>query len=122
MERIALLHDRLLTTLVLLLGVLLLWGLACVARGSVGRGYIAGLWVAQLLIVAQGLLGVLLLVTGGQVVLYALHAIYGVTAAFFLPAAIAYNRGRAGRREALVYAGACVFLLGVLARTATTSG
>ena len=122
MERIAQLHGRLLITISLMLVGLLILGLVCAVQGRVSRGLIAGLWVAELLIVAQGALGVLLLVAGGGAELYALHAVYGVVAALCLPGALAYCRGRAGRWEALTYVAVCVFLLGVLARAAATAG
>jgi len=121
MTRIALLHSRLPLTITALLVALLLWGLVCAARGRVGRGYVAGLWVAQLLITAQGLLGGLLF-AGGAPAGLALHSIYGVVAALCLPAAMAYNRGRAGRWEALIFAATCLFLLGVMIRAVATAG
>lgn len=122
MERIALLHGRLQLTISGLLVALMLWGLICAARGHVGRGYIAGLWVAQLLLLAQGALGLLLLAGGAGLAGMALHIIYGVVAALVIPAALAYNRGRASRWEALILAAACLFLLGVVIRAFETAG
>lgn len=122
MERIALLHARLLFTIVGLLVALVLWGLLAAARGRPGRGFVAGLWVAQLLILTQGALGATLLVGARGGAGLALHSMYGVVAALCLPAALAYNRGRAGRWEALIYAAVCLFLLGVLLRAFETAG
>jgi hypothetical protein len=122
MERILLLHGRLQLTIAALLALLLLWGLACALLGRVGRGYLAGLWVAQLLIIAQCVLGLALVVGGARTPGLPLHSVYGVVAALCLPAALGYNRGRAGRWEALIYAAACLFLLGVVARAYQTAG
>jgi hypothetical protein len=122
MERILLLHGRLQLTIGALLALLLLWGLACALLGRVGRGYLAGLWVAQLLIIAQGALGLALVAGGARTPGLPLHSVYGVVAAICLPAALGYNRGRGGRWEALIYAAACLFLLGVLARAYQTAG
>jgi hypothetical protein len=122
MERILLLHGRLQLTIAALLALLLLWGLACALLGRVGRGYLAGLWVGQLLIVAQGALGLALVVGGARTPGLPLHSVYGVVAALCIPAALGYNRGRAGRWEALIYAAACLFLLGVVARAYQTAG
>lgn len=122
MERIALLHSRLQLTISALAAILVLWGLLCAARGGVGRGYVAGLWVAELLVLAQGALGGLLLLGGAPAGGLALHVVYGGVAALVLPGAIAYNRGRAGRWEALVLAAACLFLLGVVIRAFETAG
>jgi hypothetical protein len=122
MERILLLHGRLQLTIGALLAILLVWGLACALLGRVGRGYLAGLWVAELLILAQGALGLALAAGGARMEGLPLHSVYGVVAALCLPAALGYNRGRAGRWEALIYAAACLFLLGVIGRAYQTAG
>ena len=110
-----------LQTIAALLAALLAWALICALRGQVGRRYLAGLWVAQLLIIAQCALGLILLVGAPRPGL-PLHIVYGAVAALCLPAALRYNRGRGGRWEALIFAAACLFLLGVLARAYQTAG
>jgi hypothetical protein len=122
MERITLLHSRLPLTIAALLAVLLIWGLIAALRGRVGQGYTAALWVAALLIIAQCLLGLSLLVSAGQPGRMALHSIYGVVALLCLPGAFHYNRGRATRREALLFAAVCLFLLGIMLRAFVTAG
>ncbi len=121
MERIALLHSRLQLTISGVLVALIIWGLLSAWRGRVGQGYLAAIWVAELLLVAQALLGLTLLLAGGQPARSALHIIYGVVAIACLPAALAYNRGRSTRWEALVLAAACLFLLGVVIRAFETA-
>ncbi|NWF80744.1 MAG: hypothetical protein HXY37_11945 [Chloroflexi bacterium] len=121
-ERIDQLHARLQFTIAGLLVLLLVWGLVCAWRSQVGQGYRAALWVAQLLIGAQCLLGAILLArapaaAGGL----ALHIVYGVVALLGLPGALAYNRGRGGRWEALIFAAVCLFLLGVVIRAFETA-
>ncbi|HMQ33880.1 MAG TPA: hypothetical protein PKD53_24315 [Chloroflexaceae bacterium] len=121
MERIALLHSRLQLTISALLAVLVVWGLISAWRGRVGQGYLAAIWVAALLIGAQALLGLALLLAVGLQPNLALHIVYGAVAAATLPAAVAYNRGRDTRWEALVFAAACLFLLGVVIRAFETA-
>jgi hypothetical protein len=121
MERIALLHSRLQLTISGVLVALIVWGLIEAWRGRVGQGYLAAIWVAQLLIVAQALLGLPLLLSTGQAGRLALHLVYGVVALACLPAALAYNRGRATRWEALVLAATSLFLLGVVIRAFETA-
>lgn len=121
-ERIYQLHSRLQLTLSALLALLVLWGLVCAWRSRVGQGYLAALWVAQLLIGAQCLLGVLLLAGNlGAAGSLALHIVYGIVALLCLPGAFAYNRGRTGRWEALVFATVSLFLLGVVIRAFETT-
>ncbi|MBX0327716.1 hypothetical protein K2Z83_08510 [Oscillochloris sp. ZM17-4] len=122
MSHLALFHARLQVTITLALAALLLWGLVCALRGAVGRGYTAALWVVGLLIIAEGLLGLPLLLSSARPARLALHIVYGAVAAALLPGAIAYSRGRSGRWEALTYAAICLFLLGVAARAYQTGG
>lgn len=121
MERIALLHSRLQLTISALLAILVIWGLICAMRGRVGQGYTAALWVGQLLLVAQSLLGLALLMGEAEPGRLGLHIVYGVVAVACLPAAFIYNRGRNTRWEALVLAAACLFLLGIVIRAFETA-
>lgn len=122
MERIAQLHSRLLITISIVLAALVLWGLGSFARGGVGRSYSAGLAIAQLLILAECGLGLILLAAGAAPVGLALHIVYGAVAALILPAIYLANRGRNSRWDALIYAVACLFLLGIAARAHQTGG
>lgn len=119
---LAQLHGRLQITISLVLAGLLIWGLFCAARGSVGRGYLAGLAIAQLLLLTQALIGLPVLLGAARPGALILHIIYGGVAVSCLPAVYLYNRGRAGRWEALTFAAVALFLLGVAIRAAQTSG
>jgi len=120
MDRITQLHSRLQVTITLALAALVVWGVVSYARGGVGRGYQAGLAIAQLLILAEGALGLILLVAGGAPGRLALHIVYGAVAALILPGVYLANRGRQGRWEALIYAAACLLLVGVAIRAYET--
>lgn len=121
MERIALLHSSLQLTISVAVGVLMLWGLLCAALGRVASSYVAGLWVAELLVIAQAVLGVLLVFGGAPLAPLGLHIVYGVIAVLVIPVAIAYTRGRTTRWEALILAAGCLFLLGVVLRSFETA-
>jgi hypothetical protein len=122
MSHIVLLHARLQVTISLALAALLLWGLVCALRGSVGRGYIAALWVVELLGAAEAMLGLPLLLSSGRPLSMAMHMIYGALTVSMLPGTILFARGRAGRREALTYAFICLLLLVVAMRAYQTGG
>lgn len=122
MERIALLHSRLQSTIVLVLLVLALWGLFNYLRKRpLANSFPAVLIIGQLLIVAQALLGVLLLFAGGNAARLALHITYGVIAVLSLPITYMYVRGRQGRWENLIYALVCIVLIGVVIRAWETA-
>ncbi len=120
MPHLTLLHTRLQLTISLALVALVIWGLICALRGTVDRSYIAILWVVELLIIAEALLGIPLLLGAAQPVRLAMHIVYGGVALALLPGAITYGRGRAGRGQALIYAAVCLFLLGVAMRARLT--
>jgi hypothetical protein len=120
MDRIAQLHSRLQITVSLVLVALIVWGLICYTRGALSRGYGAGLAIVELLIVAEGALGLILLGSGAMPRGLALHIVYGAVAALVLPAVHLLNRGRRGRWEALTFAAACLFLLGIAIRAYQT--
>ncbi|NTV63005.1 MAG: hypothetical protein HGA65_05660 [Oscillochloris sp.] len=116
------LHTRLHVTITLVLVALLLWGLLNALRGSFGQGYLAALWVAELLIVAQAVLGVILLINSPQPLRMAMHIVYGLIALMILPGTLSFNRERTTRREALIYALVCFSLVIVVMRSYQTGG
>ncbi|MEI6181123.1 MAG: hypothetical protein WCP31_10240 [Chloroflexales bacterium] len=121
MERIALLHSRLPLTIAALLTILMIWGLIAAVRGRFGQGYTAALWIAALLIITQGSLGLLLFFSSGRPGRLALHLVYGVVAVISLPGALHFNRGRTTRRAALSFAAVCFLLLGIAGRAFVTA-
>ena len=122
MERIVRLHSSLATTLIVVLAALALWGLAETLLGRVSRAYLAGLAVAQLLIVAEVLLGVATTFGVERPGRLILHVIYGAVALLLLPGARLALRDRAGRWDAATYGAICLFLVAVSVRAAITGG
>ena len=115
-------HARLLTTILVVLILLAVWGIINFVRAARPPLYRAALWVAEWLIVAEFVMGGLLLLGGRRPAEAALHIVYGVVAVLTLPAAFVYMRERDERAAQLVYALACFFLGGVLLRALQTGG
>jgi hypothetical protein len=120
LARIAALHSRLQVTITLVLLALAAWGLIAALRNGAGQGYAAGLRVAQLLILAQCALGLIILFGDGIRAFPALHTVYGVTMAAALPAIRRYNREYPPRRQAWILAAACLVLAGMAIRAVAT--
>ncbi len=120
LARIAALHSRLQITITLVLLGLAVWGLLTALRSGVGQAYTAGLGVAQLLILAECALGLILLFGSSMGGNLALHIIYGVTLAAALPAIRRYNREYSARRQAWILAAACLVLAGMAMRAVAT--
>jgi hypothetical protein len=121
MPTLALLHARLLITILLFFGALAIWGFFGYLRGQgVSGSYRGALAIGELLMLAQFILGVLLLLNGQQAYRQTIHILYGIVAIITLPGAFAYTRGRDGRWERLIYVTVCLFLCGIALRALTT--
>jgi hypothetical protein len=123
MAQIALLHDRLMVTVLLYMLALAAWGLFNYIGGQgISGSYGGALVVGELLLLAEALLGVALLFAGAQPSRFGIHILYGLVAVLCLPGAFAYTRGRDSRWENLVYATVCLFLAGIAIRARQTGG
>jgi len=121
MAPIAVLHARLVVTILLFFGALSIWGFFSYLRGrSISGSYKGALAIGELLMLAQFMLGVLLLFGGAQPARLSIHILYGIVAIIGLPGAFAYTRGRDDRWELLIYVVVCLFLCGIALRAMTT--
>ena len=121
MATLAVLHARLLITILLFFGALSIWGFFSYLRGqSISGSYKGALAIGELLMLAEFVLGVLLLLSGAQPYRLSIHILYGIVAIIGLPGAFAYTRGRDDRWELLIYVTVCLFLCGIALRALTT--
>ena len=121
MAALAVLHARLLVTILLFFGSLSIWGFVSYLRGqSISGSYKGALAIGELLMLAEFALGVLLLLSGAQPYRPSIHILYGIVAVIGLPGAFAYTRGRDDRWELLIYVTVCLFLCGIALRALTT--
>src|SRR5215208_2467597 len=110
MATLAVLHARLVVTILLFFGALSIWGFVSYLRGhSISGSYKGAL-----------ALGELLLLSGAQPYRLSIHILYGIVAIIGLPGAFAYTRGRDNRWELLIYVVVCLFLCGIALRAMTT--
>ena len=121
MATLAVLHARLVVTILLFFGVLSIWGFFSYLRGrSISGSYKGALVIGELLMLAEFVLGVLLLLSGAQPYRLSIHILYGIVAIIGLPGAFAYTRGRDDRWEQLIYVAVCLFLCGIALRALST--
>ena len=114
-------HQRIAYASMLYMLVVGIWGLVGYLRkDSVKPSYLGALLVGQGLVVAQVLLGGLML-GGGLAPGNPMHYLYGFTALISLPLAYSYNQGRSDRRALLVYAIVALFVFGAGVRATTTA-
>lgn len=121
MDAIHLLHDNLSTTVMLFFLAVGLWGILEFSRGGQIGGNIAGaLVIGQVLVVVQGLFGMILyLFTDDRP--HFVHLLYGITAAVSLPFAWSYMRDKAPRPGLLMYSLVSLFIFGLAIRGMTTA-
>ncbi len=113
------LHDRLATAIVLYLAVVGVWGLALGVRNTgPTQSYRGALAVAEAVAIAQGLLGLVLLVTRG--VANGLHVLYGFALVAALPIAVTFVRDRRPRGQSVALGFAALFAMGLALRGCTT--
>ncbi len=114
------LHDRLAQAMLLFTAIAGVWGLVlAVRRRPVDGTYWGVLASAELLFLAQALVGVALWL-GGARPPRMVHLLYGTVAAITLPGYYVLSRGRDDRRAALSYGLLCLFLLGITLRSIGT--
>ena len=122
MSVVELFHDRLATTIVMFFLVAGVWGLFEFSRGGQLGGNLAGAFIiGQVLIVLQGVLGMVLFLFGDRPD-DLVHLLYGFTAALVLPFAWSYFRDRAPRQGLLIYSLIALFIVGLAIRGMTTGG
>ena len=116
-------HGRLATSILLFIFALALWGLLRYFRKQgVDGSYWGALVIGEVLILAQGALGIFLWFSTLRPERGGFHVLYGVVSAITIPAAYAFTKGRDERREMLIYGVTMLFLAGIAIRAMTTGG
>ncbi|MEP7356031.1 MAG: hypothetical protein ABI847_02170 [Anaerolineales bacterium] len=89
-----------------------------------GQGIDSAMWgvlgVGEVLYLAQGALGAVMLAQGLQAARTWIHILYGIVMVITVPGAYAITRGRDTRREAAIYGVLGLFLAGIALRAMTT--
>jgi hypothetical protein len=119
---LVMIHERLSTSMILFSGIAAVWGLVLYfRRQGIGGNFWGILAAAELLFLAQGIIGVLLWLGGGRPGRSTIHVLYGIVAVITLPAFYTLSRGRDDRRGALGYTLALLFLVGISLRAIGTA-
>ncbi len=117
---VAFVHSRTAITAVLFAFALGIWALWSFLRGrGVSSSYWGALFIGELLMLAQGLFGILLVIGGARPADW-LHVLYGVLVALSWPGVYVYTHARGDRREAGFYALVSFFVFGLALRAVMT--
>lgn len=114
------LHGRVANAIVLYLAIVGVWGLWLGARGAgPSANFVGALVIAEVAAVAQGLLGILLLLSSPPS--QSLHVLYGFALAAAIPLAATIVRKRERRTASLTFGLAALFAAGLAIRGITTA-
>ncbi len=122
MQTIVLIHSRLALTAIFYALAMGLWAAWSYFRGhGISSNYWGALVIGELVMLAQGVLGIVLVVSG-RMPADIIHFLYGVLVALSWPGVYIYTNARAGRNEALIYALVSFFIFGLAIRAIMTGG
>ena len=98
----------------LLMGIWAFWRFF--RRQGVDSSYFGAAVIAEVLYLAQGLVGLILVFTGhyGNLARPSVHILYGAVSVLIIPAVYLYTHGSAQRRVMMIYAVAFLFLTAML--------
>jgi hypothetical protein len=113
-------HGRIATAIVLYYALVGLWGLALGVRGSgPTANFIGALVIAEVVALAQGLLGIVLLFSRSPS--QSLHVLYGFALAVAIPIAATLVRRREPRAASFAFGFMALFAAGLAIRGITTA-
>ena len=116
------LHQQLAQTVIFYLFAMGAWSALNFFRGKgVDPSYRGALVIGEIVMLAQGVLGVIMLILGLRPA-DLLHLLYGVLVAFSWPGVYIYTQARQGRAEAGIYAIVSFFMFGLAIRAIMTGG
>jgi hypothetical protein len=119
---VARLHSIMLFTLLLVLAILAMWALLTAWRNHHMSDQLrAGLWIAELLLLAEFGIGVILWWQGVRPARPETHVIYGIAAVAMLPLTLAWMRGREPRQVCITIGLMCIFVCAIVLRALQTA-
>jgi len=122
MDAITEIHRTLSNTLWMFYLLIALWGLLRAIRGQrVDGSYFGAIFVVQIVILIQALLGVLLYLNGARPGRELVHYLYAAFGVVFLPGLFAYLRGDDSPQAQWIYALGALFMFGVVLRVIGTA-
>lgn len=122
MEALAFLHARLGWALVIFAAIAGLWGIVGYYRHrSITPDYWGVIVVGNLAALAQGGIGIFLLLQGAVMSRGPVHILYGIVLALWIGLINLFNRNREGRQEMLMCGLISLFEAGIALRAITTA-
>lgn len=116
-------HDGLANATMLYCGILAVWGFWRFFRQEgLSSGYFGAIVIAEILLVAQGVIGIILYMGAGRYQPGFMHWLYGIVLVLAAPVVFAYTKGREERPEMLLYSVAYLIMVALVLRARVTGG
>lgn len=114
-------HVRLANTAMIYCGIMAAWGLWRFFRQQgLSGGYFGAVVIAEILLVIQGVIGMILWLWAGTNRPEYSHWLYGIVLLLSVPVVYAYTKGRQERPEMLLYAVAYIIMIALVLRAVVT--
>ena len=114
-------HSRLAISILLYVIILCVWGFwMYIRKNDVSGSFWGALIIAELLILVQGSLGIVLIVNGLKPERGGMHILYGIVGAIGIPAVYSITKGRNNRKALLVYTAVLLFTAVIFIRSMAT--
>ena len=115
-------HARLATTAMIYCIIMAVWGLFRFFRKQgVNSGYFGAVVIAEILLLIQGVMGLLLWFGAAAFRPEWVHWLYGIVLLMGAPLVYAYTKGKQDRPEMLLYAVAFVIMIALVLRSMATA-
>lgn len=122
-DLIPFIHERLATTALFYFLIVSLWGYYRFFRKlGIDSTYWGMLAIAEIIVLAEALLGAYLWLSGHLPTRGWLHVLYGSLIPAMIPLAYVYTKGKMERRDVLIYGTVAIITVGLIIRALATAG
>lgn len=116
-------HDGLANATIMYCAIMAVWGLwRFFRKEGLSGGFFGAVVVAEILLLVQGVIGIILFMGAGRYQAGFMHWLYGIVLVLSAPVVFAYTKGRQERPEMLLYAVAFLIMIALVLRAMVTAG
>ena len=116
-------HDGLANATIMYCVIMAVWGFwRFFRKEGLSGGFFGAVVVAEILLLVQGVIGIILFMGAGRYQAGFMHWLYGIVLVLSAPVVFAYTKGRQERPEMLLYAVAFLIMIALVLRAMVTAG
>jgi hypothetical protein len=116
-------HAGLANATILYCAIMAVWGFwRFFRKEGLSSGYFGAIIIAEILLLVQGVIGILLFLGAGRYQPGFMHWLYGIVLVLSAPVVYTYTKGRQERPEMLLYSVAYLIMIALVLRATVTAG